>query len=384
MVRKNKIAAGLLAAVLAVMAAAPAFAAKSVDELKKQMAETAEQKKQTAAEINQKEAEKDTVVQQRNALDQQISGVLEDIEAVEETIQQKDDEIELKNDKIGELQDTIDQNKDKLKTRMRIMYEYGSVSYLELILEAKGLSDLFTRIGAVRDIVSHDQELINTYVNTRKEIEDARAVIEKEKGEQEQVKDILSDKKSELKGLQEEKNDIIAALNDDIAALEKQEKQAEKDYDSLQAELNAELAKSAKASNVTYSGNGKFLWPAAAGGRVSSQFNPARKHPILGYVRPHNGTDIAVPMGSNVLAGEAGKVVTAGWNNSYGYYITINHGGGYVTLYAHNSKLLVKAGDTVTRGQVIAKAGSTGNSTGPHIHFEVRVNGTPVNAMNYV
>lgn len=382
--KKKNLLAGLLAAVLSFTVAAPAFAAKSVSELKQEMAETEEQRKKAAEEINQKQAEKDEVVQQRNELDQQISGVLEDIEAVEETIQEKDDEIELKNDEIGALQDKIDQNEDKLKTRMRIMYEYGNVSYLELILESKGLSDLFTRIGAIRDIVAHDQELINTYVSAQKEIEEARAVIEKEKEEQEEVKGILNDKEDELKELQEEKDQMIDSINSDIAELERLEKQAQEDYDDLQAELNAELAKSAKGSSVTYSGNGKFLWPAAAGGRVSSNFNPNRVHPILGYVRPHNGTDIAVPMGSNVLAGEAGKVVTAGWNNSYGYYVTINHGGGYVTLYAHNSKLLVKAGDTVTRGQVIAKAGSTGNSTGPHIHFEVRINGTPVDAMNYV
>lgn len=382
--KKKNLLASLLAVVLSFTIAAPALAAKSVSELKQEMAETEEQRKKAAEEINQKQAEKDAVVQQRNELDQQISGVLEDIEAVEETIQEKDDEIELKNDEIGALQDKIDQNEDKLKTRMRIMYEYGNVSYLELLLESKGLSDLFTRIGAIRDIVAHDQELINTYVSAQKEIEEARAVIEKEKEEQEEVKGILDDKENELKELQEEKDQMIDSINSDIAELEKLEKQAQEDYDDLQAELNAELAKSAQGSSVTYSGNGKFLWPAAAGGRVSSNFNPNRVHPILGYVRPHNGTDIAVPMGSNVLAGEAGKVVTAGWNNSYGYYVTINHGGGYVTLYAHNSKLLVKAGDTVTRGQVIAKAGSTGNSTGPHIHFEVRINGTPVDAMNYV
>lgn len=381
---KNRKLAAVAIALSAFLTILPAtYAAKSVSDLKKEMAETAEQKKKTAAEITQKENEKNAAIEQRNQLDMQITGVLDNIENVEGVIAEKDQAIDEKNEKIKDLQKVIDRNENKLKTRIRVMYEYGNVSYLELILDSKGLGDLFERISAFRNIVNHDKELINTYVNTQKEVEDAKAVIETEKKEQVEVKELLDGQKQELKQLQSEKTKVINSLEQDIKQLEAEEKQKDKDYDKLQAELNAAMAKSSGAA-VVYKGNGKFGWPSASSTRVTSEFNMTRLHPILKVVRPHRGMDIGAPAGTSVLAAEAGKVMTAGWNNSYGYYITINHGGGYVTLYAHNSKLLVKAGDSVTRGQVIAKVGSTGNSTGPHIHFEVRLNGSYVNPRNYL
>ncbi len=382
--RKNyKWTSFLVALCVALTILPPAYAAKSVSDLKKEMAETAEQKKKTAAEITQKENEKNAAIEQRNQLDMQITGVLDNIENVESVIEEKNQAIDEKNEKIDDLQEVIDRNENKLKTRIRVMYEYGNVSYLELILDSKGLSDLFERISAFKNIVSHDKELINTYVNAQKEIEDAKTVIENEKKEQVEVKELLDGQKKELKQLQSEKTEIINSLEQDIKKLEEEEKQKDKDYDKLQAELNAAMAKSSGAT-VVYKGNGKFGWPSASSTRVTSEFNMNRLHPILKVVRPHRGMDIGAAAGTNVLAAEAGKVMTAGWNNSYGYYITINHGGGFVTLYAHNSKLLVKAGDSVTRGQVIAKVGSTGNSTGPHIHFEVRLNGSYMNPRNYL
>lgn len=370
-------AAVLVALSVAWTAALPA-GAKSVSELKKEMAETQAEKKKTAEEISQKESEKDAIVAQRNQLDMQIGGVLENIENVQSVIDEKDAAIEEKNAEIEDLQEIIDRNESKLRTRIRVLYEYGNVSYLELILDSKGLGDLFERISAFRHIITHDRGLIDTYVSAQQEIVDARAIIESEKQEQEEVKELLDEQKDELETLQAEKNKLISDLEDDIAALE----QKEKDYEKLQAELNAAIAKS--SGDVVYTGNGTLGWPSASSTRVTSEFNPNRLHPIYKVVRPHRGMDIGAAAGTNVLAAEAGKVMTAGWNNSYGYYITINHGGGLVTLYAHNSKLLVSAGDMVTRGQVIAKVGSTGSSTAPHIHFEVRVNGTYVNPRNYL
>lgn len=369
----------MLAALLAIIPTA--YAAKSVSQLKEEMAQKAEEKKKAAKEITEKEKEKDAILAQRNELDMQITGILDNIESVESVIAEKDAAIEQKNEEIEDLQEIIDRNESKLRTRIRVMYEYGEVSYLEMILDSKGLGDLFARISAFQNIVNHDQELINSYVSAQDEIETAKQVIETEKDEQVQVKALLDEQKEELDELQAEKTALIRELEKDIKKLEAAEKQKEDDYQKLQAELNAALGGS---GTVVYKGNGQFGWPSAASTRVTSEFNPNRLHPTLGVVRPHRGMDIGAPHGSNVLAAEDGKVVTAGWNNSYGYYITINHGGGYVTLYAHNSKLLVKAGDSVVRGQVIAKVGSTGNSTGPHIHFEVRVNGQYVNPRNYL
>lgn len=360
-----------------------ASAAKSVSELKKEMQQRENERKKTVNEINSKKNERNEQIKQRNSLDLQISDIMSDIDDTQSVIDDKQKEIAEKNSEIEKLNGVINENTDKLKIRMKVMYEYGSASYIELILKSKGLSDFFSRISVVKDIVAHDKELINTYVNAKNDVENAKSVIEKEKNEQVEAKNILQSKKNQLEQLQAQKDAVIKLLNSDISTLEIQEKKAETDYNSLKNELDKALAtQNSSSSAVVYKGNGKFLWPSAVSTRVTSEFGKRNK-PNAKATSIHRGIDIGAPLGSNVLAAEAGTVVTAGYNSSYGYYVTINHGGGYVTLYAHNSKLLVSKGDTVTRGQVIAKCGSTGNSTGPHIHFEVMVNGTCKNPRNY-
>ena len=373
-----------MSAVIFFTAVSPAFAAKSVSELKKQMEERNESIKQTEKEINAKKSEKDEAVQKRNSLDLQISAKLDDISDVEEVINEKEAEINAKNAEIEALTLQIEETNNKLKTRLKVMYEYGTTSYLQLILESKGLSDLVTRLSVVKRVYDYDKNVIAEFINTKQQVEDARQLIVNEQKEQIEARDILEKKKSSLEALKSEKQQIIDELNSDINALEKEEKQKEADYEALKNELNAALAaESSRSSKSVYTGNGQFAWPSDSSTRITSSYG-YRTHPISGKQSLHRGIDIGAALGSNVLAAESGTVVTAGWNNSYGYYITINHGGGLVTLYAHNSKLLVSKGDKVTKGQVIAKCGSTGNSTGPHIHFEVQLNGALQNPMNYL
>lgn len=391
----------ITAAVLACTLFSPcAYAAKSMSELKKDMAERNTRMKQLEKQIDQKKDEKDTQVAQRERLDVQIASILGDIDDVEDVISQKDQEISQKNDQIEELNVQIQENTETLKTRLKVMYEYGDSSYMSLLLESKGLSDLFTRLSAVKSILSHDQSLIDRFEADRQQVEDAKAVVENERKEQVEAKGVLVSKKNELKKLQSEKDTLIASINSDIKALEQEEKNAESDYNSMKAELNKALAeekarqereaakkKSSKSGSVssvqTYKGNGQFQWPSAASTTITSPYG-YRVHPITKTRRLHRGIDIGAPAGTNVLAAEAGTVITAGWNNSYGYYVTISHGSGLVTLYAHNSKLIVSRGQTVSKGQVIAKVGSTGDSTGPHVHFEVMVNGALQNPLNYL
>ena len=373
-----------MSAVIFFTAVSPAFAAKSVSELKKQMEERNESIKQTEKEINAKKSEKDEAVQKRNSLDLQISAMLDDISDVEEVINEKEAEINAKNAEIEALTLQIEETNNKLKTRLKVMYEYRTTSYLQLILESKGLSDLVTRLSVVKRVYDYDKNVIAEFINTKQQVEDARQLIVNEQKEQIEARDILEKKKSSLEALKSEKQQIIDELNSDINALEKEEKQKEADYEALKNELNAALAaESSRSSKSVYTGNGQFAWPSDSSTRITSSYG-YRTHPISGKQSLHRGIDIGAALGSNVLAAESGTVVTAGWNNSYGYYITINHGGGLVTLYAHNSKLLVSKGDKVTKGQVIAKCGSTGNSTGPHIHFEVQLNGALQNPMNYL
>ncbi len=372
----------VLAAVFAFVSMSSVYAAKSVSELKKEMQERNESLKEKEKEINSKMAEKSEEIEKRNNLDLQIEAMLDDISDVESVIDEKQTAIDEKNTEIEAINLQIDENNERLKERLKIMYEYGTTSYIQLLLESKGLSDLVTRLSVVKSVYSYDKQVINDFVESRQKVEEAKQLIVNEQNEQIEAKGILEGKKNELETLKAEKQRIIDSINSDINSLKKEEQKIEDDYNALQKELNEALAGD-NSSTPAYKGNGKFTWPSAASTRVTSSYG-YRTHPISGTRKLHRGVDIGAPMGSNVLAAEAGTVTTAGWNNSYGYYITINHGSGYVTLYAHNSKLLVSKGDKVTKGQVIAKCGSTGNSTGPHIHFEVRVNGQLQNPMNYL
>lgn len=358
-----------------------ALAAKSVSDLKSELETNKKETEKIKKEIREKQEDKNAVTAKINELDIEISGVQDDIDAVQSVIDEKQNAIDIANGKIDALNVDIDKTKKKLKARMKVMYEYGNSSYLEILLESKGFSDLFTRIAAIQAIVRHDNSIIDDYARQIEEHEAAKQIVIKEQEEQIAARDILSGEQNKLEGLRNEKSKMVAQLNSDIAALEKAEKQKEKDAAALQSEITKALGKS--KSNIVYKGNGKFAWPSAASTKITSQYG-YRIHPIFGTRKLHRGIDIGAPMGSGVLAADDGVVLTAGYNNSYGYYITINHGSGYVTLYAHNSKLLVKSGQTVTKGQVIAKCGSTGNSTGPHIHFEVQINGSLANPLNYL
>ena len=237
---------------------------------------------------------------------------------LEDVINDKQKEIEQKNEEIEKLTGIIDENTDKLKTRMKIMYEYGNSSYLELVLEAKGLSDFFSRVSVVKDIVSHDKELINTYVNAKNEVELAKSVVEQEKNEQVEAKSILENKKGQLVTLQNKKDAIIKSLNSDITSLEAQEKKAEEDYNSLKSELNKALAaaqaaakSSSSSTTPAYVGNGKFIWPSAASTRVTSEFGKRNK-PNAKATSVHRGIRHRSSLGKQCSCSRGGNCINCG------------------------------------------------------------------------
>ncbi|MBO5060401.1 MAG: peptidoglycan DD-metalloendopeptidase family protein [Clostridia bacterium] len=377
---KKRLLSALVAAVMAF--SSPVYAAKSVNELKKDLSANQKKVEDTKKEIKNKQAEQSAQKAKKNALDVEISGLQDDIDQVQAVINEKNAEIEAKNAEIQVLDESIKKTDKQLKKRMKIMYENGTTSYLELILEAKGLSDLFTRLSVVESIVKHDNAMIDEFQAQVEEISAAKQLVETEKNEQVEAKQILQQKQNEIKSKQAEQEQIIKELNNDINELKKQEAEMEKAEKQIQAQIEAAMKSSAQKS-VTYKGNGKFLFPLASYTRISSPYG-YRIHPITGTKTLHTGIDYAAPYGTAIYAAEDGVVLTSGWINGYGYTVTINHGGGYVTYYAHCSKLLVSAGQSVKKGQTIAKVGSTGNSTGNHLHFEVRVNGKTTNPASYL
>lgn len=378
----RKIISLLLAAALTFSGICAVNAAKSVSDLRKELENNQKKSEQTKKEIKEKQAEMKTFSAESDALDVEILALQSDIDSVQSVIDEKEAEIQTKNAEIEFLNEEARKTREKLKTRMKVIYENGMTSYLEMIFEANGIADLFTRVAVVESIVKHDNNMISDYNAQAQQIEDAKIIVEAEMNEQIEACEILEGKQAVIKEKQAQKDRVINALSKDINSLKKLEAQMEQAEKQLQNQINAAL-KSASQSSLVYKGNGKFQFPLASYTRVSSSYGN-RIHPIYGTQKFHAGIDYAAPHGTAIYAGDDGVVLTSGWVNGYGYTVSINHGSGYVTMYAHCSSLLVSAGQSVKRGQTIARVGSTGNSTGNHLHFEVRVNGKTVNPAGYL
>ncbi|MDD6735045.1 MAG: peptidoglycan DD-metalloendopeptidase family protein [Clostridiales bacterium] len=357
-------------------------AAKSVSQLKEDLSANQKKVDQTKKEIKSKQAEQSAQRSQKDALDIEIAGLQDDIDEVQSVIDEKNADIAAKNKEITSLDNELKKTDKQLKKRMKVVYESGTTSYLELILQADGISDLFTRLSVVESILKHDNEMMDNFEAQITQLSEAKKVVENEKNEQIEARQILESKQSAIESKKAEKEKIISALSSDINELKRQEAEAEKAEKQLQAQINAAL-KAASQKNVTYSGNGKFGFPLTSYTKVTSPFG-WRIHPITNTKKFHSGIDYSAPYGTTILAAEDGVVLTSGWNSGYGYCVTVNHGGGYVTLYGHCSSLLVSAGQSVKRGQAIARVGSTGNSTGNHLHFEVRSGGSAVNPAGFL
>lgn len=257
------------------------------------------------------------------------------------------------------------------------MYKNGNIGMLSVLLGSKSMSDFLTNVEMAKRIYQSDENLL---------------------GEMQKAYDAVIDKKEQLSALkeslvsqQETAKNAKASLAASEEKLAAQKKSIESDNKALEAQidqLNAEADKLVAEilrlqGNEAYAG-GQMCWPSKSSTRITSKFGN-RLHPILKVYKLHTGIDIGAAKGTDIIAANSGKVIKAAYNaGGYGYYVMIDHGGGIVTLYAHASKLLVNVGDIVVRGQKIALVGSTGNSTGPHIHFEVRVNGQYVDPLNYV
>ena len=335
-------------------------------------------------ELNSIKDEKADLVAEYAKFDSQLTAVEDEVHALTASIENTKAEIARKEVELAQAQANTEAYKQEFKTRARIMYENGSTSYLEVLFGAASFSELLERVEIVGSIIEYDRDVLDRYVESQNIIKNAKTEQENLLAQQQQQQTSLKYRQEEIELLLEKQQVLIEKLTQDEEVAAKAYAAAEKKYEEEERKVQEAIRRSQTTSNFAsnYTG-GKFEWPAPSGTRISSQFG-YRTHPISGTYKYHSGLDIATAYGTNIVAAEDGIVTLAQYSSSYGRYIIINHGNGYTTLYAHNSELLVSVGDRVTRGQVIAKAGSTGNSTGPHCHFEVSYNGVRQNPLNYL
>ena len=265
-----------------------------------------------------------------------------------------------------------------LGDRMKFLQQKGSTGYLEILLESESFSDLFLRMQYVNDIMGYDKEILDELQEIQNTIQAKTDEIAENHAEQQAVVDIQKEKMDEMAAVVAQKKAIMKSYENDIAKYEKLVKANEANDAAILRQMNA----SSSPARV-YTGSGKFQWPVPASSRISSEYG-YRTSPISGKREFHNGLDIPAPYGSAIVATEAGTVTYSGWMNGYGYTIIIDHGSGITSLYGHNSSLVAKKGAKVSKGQTIAKCGSTGWSTGNHCHFTISKGGSAVNPHNYV
>lgn len=343
---------------------------KEQQQVNSEISRLAKEKKAIAEEIKKKTEAK--VLLESQALKEQnnlklkskeISSVNAEIERISKEI--KDIE-----------QNYIDKN-ELFKTRMRVMYQNMNKSPLELFVESKNFSEFFSRLELMSLVRKNDEKLIQeiSLGKENTELQKQTKLLE------------LDEKASQLKKLNVKVSDIKTSrskVESDIEAEKSRLKQAEKKEDEMIA-LSKKLEKKIAQLmdyNAKYAG-GVMSWPTPGYARVSSPYG-LRIHPIYRVKKMHTGIDVDAPSGAKIIAANSGKVILAGWNGGYGNCVIIDHGSGLATLYAHQSKILVSVGEKVNKGDTIGKVGSTGLSTGPHLHFEVRKKGSTTNPIPYV
>ncbi len=358
--------------------------ATTKDELKKlqdELKSLQQDQKDLKSQINSLEYEQSTIVAKKGVLDERIALTVSAIDNLTAQIEQYGILIQEKEAEVAQRESAEQAQWDKYKIRLRAMEENGTVSYYAIIFGANDFADMLSRIDMISSIMDYDNALYDKLVTAREATEDAKAQLEDTKAEAEGKKVELQDAQQELELQRNEANALIDALADDIDAAQDIYNQMEKDESQLKKDI-AKAEEELKRQNAQVVGTGSFMWPVKSN-IVTSGFG-GRNTGIPGASTNHKGIDIGgTGYNAPIYAADTGKVTIASRNSSQGNYVTISHGNGITTTYAHMTKYVVKTGQTVTKGQIIGYTGATGVANGPHLHFEIRINGTPVNPLNY-
>ena len=374
--------------------------AASLTELQQEQAKLEQEQEENDAKLASLKEDQSKQQEYKDALDAQMQNLQSQIDGLNTQINSLDASIEEKNTAIAEKQKNIDEDVETLKERLCAIYMMGDASTLEILLQSESVIDMAQKVELLNIITEHDTKLIAQLTADMESIADEKAEIESEKEQVAAARTELESKGSELAEVQAEAERVLEELNQSVASVQaesdriaEEKAQASAEIDQWWKDYYAQLAEQENQQNNGSSGSsgGSSSGSIGSGGYVSTgNFTwpvPGFTNISCGYSSGHKAIDISgggrTIYGTPIVAADSGKVVTATYHYSYGNYVMIDHGGGYSTLYAHASSLAVSVGQTVTKGQTIAYVGSTGNSTGPHLHFEVRVNGNRQNPFNW-
>ena len=314
---------------------------------------------------------------------EEIQSRLNELQAQARELQAKSNALQAKiNDnqaKLAKKKAEVEQRKKVYSQRLRQIYINGQVNYLDVLLGAKDFGDFSSRMYLLQKIISSDIAMLQQLQKDEAEIKSRQEQLDAEMKEIKSTKAELEAKRARANKLKEQRSYMLYKAQEE-------EQQSQSEYERLLAiseNITAMLRnmESSGGGSSSSGGTGRFMWPCR--GEITSYFG-WRTHPIFGTTKYHSGMDIAVDYGTPIMAADSGTVIYSGWLGGYGYAVMIDHGSGLVTLYAHNQSLNVYEGQYVSKGTCIAYAGSTGYSTGPHCHFEVRLHGEVTEPLNYL
>lgn len=360
-----------------------AVSQSQIDALEEQRDQLKAEREDMQAQIDELEGQHADLMEQKTALDEQNEVYRQEIELIEEQVELYTSLVEQKKQEVEQAKEKEDEQLATYRRHVRAMEENGSFTYLSLIFGSKSLGELLSNLDMVGEIMEADQRSYDDYVASREESEQVQAEYEGMLEDLNDKQTELEDEKAELENQIAEAQQLIVELEEQIdndrAAFDAQVAR-EAELESQIQDMVAELERQEAANNITSTGT--YIWPLP--GYSPGSAYGWRMHPIYHEMRFHAGEDIGAPSGTPILAADSGiATVIPNNGNGYGNYIMINHGGGRVTLYAHMSAFAISNGQSVSQGQVIGYVGSTGNSTGPHLHFEVRVNGATTDPKSY-
>lgn len=344
-----------------------------LEEIQQEKNELTAQREQCQVKIDELQARQASALEQKAALDERNQYALKQVQLITEQVELYNELIAEKAEEVEAAKEKEQQHLKKYRARVRVMEEDGEYNVLEVIFTASSFSEMLSAAEDIGEIMQSDEELMLEYMAAREETERVVGEYEHVLSEYEEKQKELQAEQTRLQKQVEEAYNMVAGLKDNIASAIAEYK-ISVDAESEMAAYFDEMSKKFAAEQLALEGeanNPGFIWPAPDCKAITSKFG-YRWHPILNCERFHAGLDIGSQAGDVVIAAYSGIIAEAQYSDSYGNYVLINHGNGYSTIYAHMSSIAVEAGQPVSQGDTIGYVGSTGWSTAPHLHFEIR------------
>lgn len=360
--------------------------ADELDDAEKERQQLEERRQEIEAELTDLEREKDDLLTSIEKLDSKMEKTNVKLEQVQKELEDATLELEELEMVYEQAVQTEESQYETMKKRVKYMYENGSEGYLDIVLSSESMGELLNRVEYINKITTYDNQMLTNYENTKKDVEEKKKAAQLKKDQYNTLLEEVELEKESLETMSETKQKKLEEYNLAIENNEESAKAYAEEIAKKEEEINQLLLKAAQESgggSVGIAVTNGYIWPLSVRGTITSHFGK-RTAPTAGASTYHKGTDIAAPEGTKIYAVADGTVTVATYSSSAGNYVMINHGNGVYTAYMHASKLHCEVGDTVAQGDTIAEVGSTGVSTGPHLHISFIINGEYVNPEDYL